>query len=184
MTILPILTHVIWIYFVLFSHVPSLRSGSHSGGFPEGAERERAPGVPGGARPAEGAAGRLQGCGQHEGEQQTKAGGPQGGSHKGEGVMVKQCFMENTTEGRRESLIHTVFSQSKWAEISVSMSINVVMLYVDTHLDKGKECMVMPQGDLLWNIFCDDVNRVILIINSWIKLLLLFIMIWWFQLID
>lgn len=86
---------------------PCLHSGSHSGGFPEGAERKRAPGVPGGAWPAEGATGRLQRRGQHEGEQQAEAGGPQGGSHKGEGPMFHGDYIRVQEMGT-----DTVFSES------------------------------------------------------------------------
>lgn len=115
---------------------PCLHSGSHSGGFPEGAEWERAPGVPGGAQPAEGAAGRLQGRGQHEGEQQTEAGGPQGGSHKG-----GECFMESVTElpicprsfSRSEQ--RTVLSDKKQSN---NMSVSVFMLYVETPWQKAR----------------------------------------------
>lgn len=46
-------------------HLPA---GAHDTSFPERVERERAHGIPGGAQSAEGAAGRLHGRGQHEGE--------------------------------------------------------------------------------------------------------------------
>lgn len=45
-----------------------LPAGAHDTSFPERVERERAHGIPGGAQSAEGAAGRLHGRGQHEGE--------------------------------------------------------------------------------------------------------------------
>lgn len=86
----------------------SLRSGSHPGGFPEGAEREREPGVPGGAQPAEGAAGRLKGRGEHEGEQQAAAGGPQGGRHKGEGASWSAASHGYYRELHADEYFHVV----------------------------------------------------------------------------